>query len=284
MDEEKLRAAYEERVAQIAKSLNYRTGTNQIGANLATINVPESFRFLDAADAKKVLVDIWGNPNAGGVLGMIVPVTPLPSEPESWGAVITFDEDGYVSDKEADKINYNDLLKQMKEDTAAANVEREKQGYEPVQLIGWAAPPRYDEATHQLYWAKELAFGNAGERTLNYNIRLLGRRGVLNVNVVGGMNQLSQVEQIIPQILSSTSFNPGNQYADFNPATDKVAEYGMAALVVGGVAAAATKGGILKGLIAALIAGKKFVIIAVIAIGAWISKVALGKRRDSGAV
>ena len=64
----------------------------------------------------------------------------------------------------------------------AANEEREKQGFERVTLIGWAEPPSYDAAAHKLYWAKELAFADNPDHTLNYNIRVLGRRGVLVLN------------------------------------------------------------------------------------------------------
>ena len=86
-----------------------------------------------------------------------------------------------------------------------------------------------------MYWAKDLKVDGSDEDTLNYNIRILGRRGVLILNAVAGMSQLAQIEQASPEILKLVEFSEGHRYADFNPKTDKVAAYGLAALVAGGV-------------------------------------------------
>ena len=117
---------------------------------------------------------------------------------------------------------------------------------------------------HKLYWAKQLKFGGGNEDTLNYNIRILGRRGVLVLNAVAAMSQLPEIERNAPKILAALDFNPGNRYADFSEASgDKVASYGIAALVAGGVAA---KLGLFKGLWVLLLGAKKFVIIGVVAL------------------
>ena len=168
---------------------------------------------------------------------MLFPAGASPVSDNGWGVVITYEEDGYVSDKDADSINYDSLIKEMKEGTAESNKEREKQGYQTVDLVGWAAKPYYDKDAHKLYWAKELAFGGNAEHTLNYNIRVLGRRGVLVLNAVAGMDQLASVEKDMRNVLAFTDFNPGYRYADFDSKTDKTATYGIAALVAGGLAA-----------------------------------------------
>ena len=113
------------------------------------------------------------------------------------------------------------------------------QGYPSIALIGWAAPPRYDSVEKKMYWAKELQFGDSPERTLNYNIRILGRRGYLVLNAVGTMDQLAAVEKLAPSVLASVNFQDGHRYADFSPKTDKIATYGLAGLVAGGVLAKA---------------------------------------------
>jgi len=61
--------------------------------------------------------------------------------------------------------------------------ERVKEGYPPIELIGWAAPPRYDSAAKKLYWAKEIEIRDS-PNTRELQHRLLGRRGVLNLNAV----------------------------------------------------------------------------------------------------
>ncbi len=256
--------------AKLVASLHYQTGTLNLHDGLAKLALPEGFRYLNPKDTETVLTKLWGNPNGGGTLGMIVPVGFDPMADESWAVVVTFDEDGYVKDDDAAKINYTDLLKQMKEDTRAANEERVKAGYRAVELVGWAAPPRYDPATHKLYWAKEIKFGNSPEHTLNYNIRMLGRRGVLVLNAVATMPQLKQVEAATPTLLGMIDFQEGHRYADFNGSTDKVAAYGLAALVAGGIAA---KAGFFKVLWVGILAFKKLIVIGLIALGSQFKKI-----------
>jgi uncharacterized membrane-anchored protein len=68
------------------------------------------------------------------------------------------------------------------------------------------------------------------------------------------------------QVTSFTNFTAGNRYADFNGSTDKVAEYGIAALVAGGVAA---KLGFFGKLLALLLAFKKLIVLGVAAAVRW---------------
>jgi uncharacterized membrane-anchored protein len=250
-------------------SLNFQQGQVVLHAGLATLNVPEGFRYLNGPDANKIIVDLWGNPPGHEPLGLLMPdVTPI--SPAAWAVVITYAEDGYVKDDDAQKINYDELLKQMKQGVRDANPERAKQGYPTMELVGWAAPPRYDRDAHKLYWAQELKFGESRENTLNYNIRMLGRRGVLVLNAVASVSQLPEIENAAPKILSAIDYNPGHRYADFDAKSgDKIATYGLAALVAGGVAA---KLGFFKGLWIAILAAKKFIIIGAAAVAAWFRK------------
>jgi uncharacterized membrane-anchored protein len=160
----------------------------------------------------------------------------------------------------------------MQKSASEENAERRKQGYPGITLVGWAAPPHYDAASHKLYWAKDLKFEGEDADTLNYNIRMLGRRGYLELNAVAGIDQFAAIDKQTPEILGMVDFKEGSRYADFDPKTDKVAKYGIAALVAGGALAAAAKLGLLKGLWIFILAAKKFIIIAVVAIGAFFKK------------
>jgi uncharacterized membrane-anchored protein len=255
-------------VEKIEAELKWFTGRVILGNNLAEVNLTSDFRYLGPEDARKVIVDLWGNPpSRGDTLGMIFPADVGPSEPASWGIVFTYREDGYVKDDDAAKINYDDMLKQMREAVRRENEERIKQNFSKVELVGWATSPRYDRDTHKLYWAKEFAFAAGTAHTLNYDVRVLGRKGVLAINAVASMNQLDAVQERMPEIISMVNFLPGNRYTDYQQGNDKIAAYGLGALILGGVAA---KVGLFKGLIALIIAGKKFIIIAAIAIGGFV--------------
>ena len=265
-----------EEAEALAATLKFQRGEVVLKDGLATLKVPDGLEFLNGHDAQTVLVKLWGNPPMSDPLGLLMPANTSPLSPESWAVIITYEEEGYVKDTDAEKIDYADLLKQMQKDARDANKEREKQGYSTVELVGWAAPPHYDKAVHKLYWAKQLKFGGGNEDTLNYNIRILGRRGVLVLNAVAAMPQLPEIERNAPKILAALDFNPGHRYADFSEAAgDKVASYGIAALVAGGVAA---KLGLFKGLWVLLLGAKKFVIIGVVALGALLRKL-FGKNK-----
>jgi uncharacterized membrane-anchored protein len=261
---------------KLADGLKYQQGEIVLRGGIAKIKLPAEFRYLNPTDADTVISKLWGNPHNAEMLGLIVPAGFDPLNGSFWAVIITYGEDGYVKDNDAANIDYTKLLAQMKEGTQEANKERQKEGYPPIELIGWATPPRYDQATHKLYWARELKFGDSPENTLNYSIRILGRRGVLVLNAVAAMTQLKEVETATPSILAMVDFQEGHRYADFNASTDKVATYGIAALIAGGILA---KAGMFKLLWVGLLAAKKFVIIAILAIVGYVKKL-LGIKSD----
>ncbi len=257
-------------------SLDRQTGEVELPNGVATLQVPEQFYYLNPADTQKVLVEVWGNPPGQEKLGMLFPAEQTPFDNEVWGVTIDYEEEGYVSDKDADDIDYDELLESMQEETEAASLERIEQGYEGIKLVGWASPPFYDKTSHKMHWAKEIKFGD-GERvnTLNYNIRVLGRKGVLVLNFIADMSQKELIEQQLSRVMAMSEFNQGSRYDEFDPDIDQVAAYGLGALVAGKVAA---KAGLFA---AALIFLKKFGVIIFIALAALFGK--LFKRKEKAA-
>lgn len=168
-------------IKALTARLKYQQGEIPLRSGLATLKLTTAFRYLDPAGAETVLNGIWGNPpSPEKPLGMIVPADFDPFSDQTWCVVIRYQEDGYVKDDDAEKINYTKLLKEMQEGVREASAQRVKEGYPPIELVGWAAAPRYDQQTHKFYWAKELKFGDGKEgNTLNYNLRVLGRSGIL---------------------------------------------------------------------------------------------------------
>lgn len=257
-------------IVQLVKSLKYQQGEIDLRGGLAKLNVPKEFNFLGSDDAETVLVKLWGNPpSAEKPLGLLLPAGMTPLSSNVWVVTLSYVEDGYVKDTDASKINYDDLLKDMKKGIAENNKARQEKGYPAITLVGWAATPHYDAETHKLYWAKQVKFEGEENDTLNYNIRMLGRKGVLELNAIADIKQFETIDKQTPQILGMVDFQEGSRYADFDPKVDKVATYGIAALVAGGIAA---KFGMFKMLWLGLLAAKKFVIIGVIAVVAFAKK------------
>ncbi len=275
-------AASASTAATLLDSLKFQQGKITLPGDIATLDLPAGFRYLPPADAGRLLTEGWGNPPGIETLGMIVPTAVNPLSREGWGVVVTYEKEGHVKDDDADSIKYDELLKSMQESIAASNEERKKQGYQPMTLVGWAEAPHYDKASHKLYWAKELHGEGDTQNGLNYGVRVLGREGVLVLNAVAGMDQIAQVRSEMKNVTAFSDFTPGNRYADFDEKTDKVAEYGIAALIAGGAAA---KLGLFGKLFALVLAFKKILLVGLLAAGGWLfkllgrkSKVDLGKR------
>jgi uncharacterized membrane-anchored protein len=252
-------------------SLRPATGEVSIPEAKATLRLAPGYSFLPAKDAQRVLSGLWHNPPDNSVLGMILPGTDphVLLDENNWAVVVTYTEEGYVSDVDNAKIDYDDMLKDMQKAAVDSNPERLKQGYPAIELVGWAEPPHYDITSHKLYWARNLKFskadGSMDGQSLNYDIRVLGRHGYLSLNAVAPVGSLDKVRADMPQVLAMTDFDAGQRYADYNSKTDKLAAYGIAALVAGGIAA---KAGLFAKLGLMLLALKKFVIIGIAAVAA----------------
>jgi len=232
-------AAYNNYIDSLNNTFNYEYGAISISDGRATLSVPDGYKYLNEEQSHIVLEELWGNPPSD-VDGMLFPdsIGPL-SDPFTYAVEIVFEDSGYIKDDDAAEIDYDDLLADMQAEVEDQNPLRQEQGYPTMDLIGWASPPFYDGEEKKLHWAKELKFETSDINTLNYNIRILGRRGVLNLNVIGDMDVLPQVQTDIDDILHSVQFNPGHTYSEFDPNLDKVAAYGIGGLIAGKVLAKA---------------------------------------------
>jgi uncharacterized membrane-anchored protein len=254
------------------ESLDYQQGKISLQGGFAELQVPDGFYYLNPEHAERVLTEAWGNPpDTEPPLGMIFPADLTPIHDGSWAVTVNWDPIGYVSDTDANEIDYSELLTEMQADTRTDSAWRLENGYEAIELLGWAAPPRYDAEHRRLHWAKELKFGTEEAHVLNYNMRILGRKGVLVMNFVAGMDALPEVKQALPDVLALASFTEGSRYSDFDASIDEVAAVGIGGLIAGKVMA---KTGLLA---AALIFLKKFWFLGFIALaGLW--KVLTGRR------
>lgn len=260
----------EKQARALVAGLQWRDGEVAVPNAQARLKLGEDFRYLEAADAQKVLEQLWGNPPDDSVLGMVVPRGRGVLADNSWAVVVTYSDEGYVSDEDAAKIDYDDLLKELKDGTKEENEARKEAGYEGIELVGWATPPRYDAASKKLYWAKELNFEGSEQHTLNYDIRVLGRKGYLSLNAVAGMSELGDVQAGMQTLLPMVEFDSGARYADYDAKTDKVAAYGLAALIGGGIAA---KAGLFGKLGLLLLGLKKLLIPIVLVVAAFGKKI-----------
>ena len=247
-----------EQTIKALQSLAWQRGPTEgrLGTT-ATVKVREGQAFLDGPNTRRFL-ELNQNPPRDNHYTLV-------GEEEAWFAVFYFEASGYVKDDE--KLDPDALLKSMKDTDQAANDERKRLRMPPLHTDGWHVPPHYDLNTRRLEWATRLRT-DEGQQTVNYTIRILGRRGVMRATLVSSPQTLDRDIKDFKTVLTGYDFLPGERYAEW-VSGDRVAEYGLAALVLGGAAAVATKTGFGKAI-------GKFLIVGVVAAGGAI--LAFGRR------
>lgn len=254
------------------EQLHWQIGpaTVNVGTN-AQLRLPDGYRFLDAAQSMKFMELTQNIPGENEFV--LVPNN------SNWWTVFTFNDSGYVKDDE--KLDAADLLDSIKEGTKAGNEERQSRGWDTLSITGWRFEPRYDKSTQLLEWAVSAVNDKDKSPVINYNTRLLGRKGVMEVVLVADPTVLDSSVTELKRALAGFSYIPGEKYAEYREG-DHVAEYGLAALVAGGAAAVATKKGLWPVIAAFFLKGWKLLILAFVGIGT-IFKKFFSKDKDAGA-
>ncbi len=236
--------------------VNWTEGPNvaDLGENIAQLDFKSKYIFADSADTRK-LMQLIGNPVTKMEVGLIAPS----AADNEWFMIFEFNPIGYIKDAEKERIDADAILKSIKKATDQANKQRVKKGFPTLNVLGWHTEPHYDVETNNLVWA--LLADEDGKRIVNYNTRLLGRNGYVSAVLVTDVKTFESLSYDVYEILEGFSFKTGRSYAEYVKG-DKLAKLGLAALIVGGTAAAATKFGFLK----FLAKGGKFVLMIIFGI------------------
>lgn len=247
--------------------------TGEVGSE-ATLEVPAGCTFT-GAEGTSEFMELTENPTSGDERATVL--CSDENEENFWFVVFTYLDDGYVPDTERDEIDADKLLKAFRRNNESSNRERERRGWTPLTIDGWATPPHYDARTNNLTWGLQLS-DDTGEPTINHSVRLLGRGGHMEVDLVASPEIALTAMPAFDSLISTFSYVPGQRYSEWRTG-DKVAEYGLIALMAGGAGAVAAKSGLLAKFGKAIIA---LVVGALAAAKSFISKL-FGKRRSSEA-
>lgn len=199
----------------------------------ARLALPKGMVFIPQAEASR-LSSALGNRPGPDLVGIVTTF----DDADQWMVIVRYVKEGYIKDDDARDLNPDDILANLREGTEEANKERVQRGFPELELLGWTQKPAYDAATHRLAWAMAVkrVGGPAEETGVNFNTRALGRDGYFSLNLVTGQDTIEADRAVSAKLLSSLDYNDGKRYSDFAVGTDKVAEYGLAALI--GVVAA----------------------------------------------
>jgi uncharacterized membrane-anchored protein len=219
----------------------------------ARIAVPQAMRFT-AGDGTRKMMELMHNPTDGSELGLLTP------DDLAWFLTFDFSDIGYVKDADKEKLDADAILDSIREGQEEANQARKQRGWSPINVVGWHTAPFYNKETHNLEWC--IKGESEGRPVVNYNTRILGRGGVMSANLMVAPERLDATLPVIKKILSGFQYQEGKRYAEWRSG-DKIAKYGLTALVVGGAVGLAAKAGLLAKL------GKlwKPIIIGLIALG-----------------
>lgn len=237
----------------------------------AKLALPAGYGFVPAKEGAAVM-DQLGNSTDERFIGLI-----FPQAEANWFVTVQYEPSGYIKDDDAKEWDADELLQSLKDGTKAANEHRKEMGIAPIEVTRWVEVPAYDQAMHRLVWSAEARdiSGESDDPTINYNTYVLGREGYVSLNLITSASQIEADKPAARELLAAVDFNDGKRYTDFNASTDKVAAYGLAALV-GGIAA--KKLGLLAMIGVFIAKFAKVIIVGVAAAGAGVTKL-FGKRK-----
>ena len=204
----------------------------------ATLQLPQGYGFVPTREAT-ALMEAMGNSRNDNFIGLIMPPHAGEDDAEDWMVSVDYDPAGYIKDEDAKNWNADELLQNLKDGTEAANENRVRLGIAPLEVTRWIEAPAYDSATQRLVWSAEGRDKGAAadaDNTVNYNTYLLGREGYVSLDLITSTSKIEEQKATARNLLAAVKFNDGKRYADYDASSDKVAAYGLAALV-GGVAA-----------------------------------------------
>lgn len=123
-------------------------------------------------------------------------------ENQNWEVVFEYDELGHIKDDEKEDIDADAILDSYKEGTEESNKEK----------------------------------------LINYNVRLLTRQGYISAILVSDPAHLDADKKFLNEkILPKLTVKSGERYEEFNASTDKISEYGLTGLILGGAGLAVAK-------------------------------------------
>ena len=241
-------------------------------SDVASVQVEKNYLFADQAEARKIM-ELMGNRPSGRESGLIMPS----GKDQDWFITFDYSPAGYVPDDEKDKIDEAAILETIRKGTEAGNEYRKEKGFKPLHVTGWFEKPHYDPRTNNLVWALE-AQEEGGPKVVNYDVRLLGRRGYMSATLVTDPESLTIRKPDIDRVLTSFSYKAGSRYTEFIKG-DKLAGYGLTALVASGAGVAAVKLGLLATLGKLLMKAWKLVIAGFVALGAGLKRL-FGRQKQ----
>lgn len=218
----------------LAGSIKLYSGKIRFADQAIRLTIPEHHYFIEADQARYILEDLWGNAPDETVLGMIVKQGFNPAQlANDYSFVLSYTATGFIPFDDKKQLDHDYLLEGMQNQINEENEVRLRNGHNALYVTNWVMVPYYDSFRKALYWATELGVNGSDEHLLNYNLRLLGKKGVLKINAVATMDQLPVIKKFLPYLLSQARFEEGSRYQDQPDQAEAVSSWELEELIIG---------------------------------------------------
>lgn len=193
----------------------------------ATMTLPKGYLFIPAKQAAE-LMEASANAPDDDLYGLVLAA----NKSNNYIITIDYHKTGYVADEEAKSWKADEMLSDLQKGAEEINGIRRDKGFPTINFTGWLQTPTYDATSHKLIWAIN-GVDSESYQFVNYNTYALGRDGYFELDLLSSSKKIDVNKKDAEKILSSINYNPGKRYEDYIKGKDKLAEYGIAALVTG---------------------------------------------------
>lgn len=214
-------------------SLDYKNGTVSISENRATLRLMDGYRFLDSRDAKKILLGLWGQPSPKNTDGIILAPGIGPFSDDTWAFGLSFDATGHIIDIGDTGIDSEVIMAKLKNNLVNENRKRQNEDLQTIEILDWEIKPIYDKTHRCLYWAIKYSFSNEIQNEIIYNIKMLGRNGVLSISTQVREKLSDQLNNHMKNVIRFAEFNPGQEYDAFDGKKETPSESKLSDLITG---------------------------------------------------
>ena len=224
----------------------------------STISPPKGIVVVQGADATKFDELTNGHGDDDMVAAAV--------NTHTFGVVfVDYSDVGYVTVDDWTSLDPGEMLSGIKKNTDDSNAERKRQRVPELFVDQWVQKPVYDEPTKTVRWAIA-AHDSEGGNIVNSIALVLGRHGYEQFTWVTDRKAYVAHGGMLDAIVSAQRFDAGSRYQDHVDG-DKLAGYGVAALVGSVAGAGLYKVGVFAALL--LLLKKLWFIVAAMVYGSW---------------
>ncbi|KNY29422.1 DUF2167 domain-containing protein [Pseudobacteroides cellulosolvens] len=204
-------------------------GTFNIGEDLAIIKLDAGFKFIDKENCAKFMESLPEIPDDSDLA-----IIRFENATSNGYVNFSYDKVGYILDDTSSIRDEKLLLDEIIKSNEKFNEERIKKNIPPLYIVDWDEKPHYEKNLNTLVWSYLCQTDkDTNDRFINYDFRILGRFGYMNVKLVCSVEEKEWAKTMLNKIINGFEYRPGKKYSDYNKSQDKVSNLKLGSLITG---------------------------------------------------